>query len=310
VTGYPGKPVRDAVEGCFVHAAVTPTGSFECSNDLINRIHLCTVQSQRSNIQMGVPTDDTQRPERQGWGGDALMTAQEAMLNVSIQRVYSKWYRDYIDQQEKNGQVGYIVPRAGIGDDLVWSSSWVIMPWYQFIHYGDTAVLEENYDAILRYMNYLASQGREDIRPKEMGGNPRFIDYTLDPEITGYLQQSQWGDHLSLAEGYQSWSGLPLSISTAIYYHDIQVMEKMARVLGKEKHVELYQELAGKVLNAFNTKFLNKQEGYYDVGTQATQAWPLFFGMVPEEYEERVINSLLNNLQQRVMWAPNICWMC
>ena len=84
VTGFPGSPLLEALEGRFVQNAVSPMGSFECSNDLINRIHLCTVQSQRSNIQMGVPTDDTQRPERQGWGADALMTSQQAMLNVSI----------------------------------------------------------------------------------------------------------------------------------------------------------------------------------------------------------------------------------
>ncbi|KKK55043.1 hypothetical protein LCGC14_3078550, partial [marine sediment metagenome] len=56
VTGYPGTPGPEAIEGRFVQNAVAPAGSFSCSNDLINRIHLCTVQSQRSNVQMGVPT--------------------------------------------------------------------------------------------------------------------------------------------------------------------------------------------------------------------------------------------------------------
>ncbi len=98
VTGYPGTPTLDAIEGRLAQTAVAPAGSFTCSNDLINLIHLCTVQSQRCNVQMGVPTDDTQRPERQGWGADALMTSQEAMLNMNIQRVYTKWFRDFRDQ--------------------------------------------------------------------------------------------------------------------------------------------------------------------------------------------------------------------
>ncbi|MCK5465809.1 MAG: family 78 glycoside hydrolase catalytic domain, partial [Bacteroidales bacterium] len=153
VTGYPGTPGLEAIEGRFAQNAVAPAGSFSCSNDLINRIHLCTVQSQRSNVQMGVPTDDTQRPERQGWGADALMTAREAMLNMNIQRVYAKWFRDFTDQQDPEGSLGYIIPRPGGGEDLVWTSAFVIMPWYQYIYYGDTAVLTDNYDAILRYMN-------------------------------------------------------------------------------------------------------------------------------------------------------------
>lgn len=296
VTGYPGTPGLDAIEGRFVQNAVAPAGSFTCSNDLINLIHLCTVQSQRSNVQMGVPTDDTQRPERQGWGGDALMTAQEAMLNVTIQRVYAKWFLDFHDQQDQFGRLGFITPRPGIKEDLVWSSAFVIMPWYQYVYYGDTAVLADNYDAILRYMNYLASQGRDDIFPKEKGGNPLFPEAVLQPILPGYLQQSQWGDHLSLADGYHSRSGLPLSISTAIYYHDIQVIEQMARVLGKEEHAEKFKHLALEVKNAFNNKFLNREDGYYDEGSQAAQTWPLIFGMVPKDLEESVFNTLVKDI--------------
>ncbi len=108
---------------------------------------------------------------------------------------------------------------------MVWSSSFVIMPWYQYLFYGDTAVLEENYSAILRYLNYLASQGKLDIQPRERGTNPLFDEPILDPLMTGHLQQSQWGDHLSLSEEWHSRSGLPLSISTAFYYHDVDDIE-------------------------------------------------------------------------------------
>ena len=73
-------------------------------------------------------------------------------------------------------------------------------------------------------------------------------------------------------------------------------MEKMARVLGKTEHAEKFHFIAGKVLNTFNDKFLNKQEGYYDVGSQSTQTWPLFFGMVPEDYEESVMNTLVHDI--------------
>lgn len=52
--------------------AVAQTGTFDCGSDLINKIHRCTLQSQLCNVQMGVPTDDTQRPERLGWGGRRL----------------------------------------------------------------------------------------------------------------------------------------------------------------------------------------------------------------------------------------------
>jgi len=296
VTGYPGKPALEAIEGRFIQNAVKPAGSFDCSNDLINRIHLCTVQSQRSNIQMGVPTDDTQRPERLGWGADALMTAQEAMFNVDIPRIYTKWFQDNRDQQDHLGRISCIVPRAGIEEDMVWSSAFVIMPWYQYVYYGDTAVLAENYASIIRYLNYQSSQGRADIKPKEEGENPIFGEPTLFPYLSGHLQQSQWGDHLSLAKGYKGRSGLPLSITTAFYYHDVQIAEKMAGVLGKKDHQDRFRLIAGEIRNAFNNKFLHKQEGYYDDRSQAAQTWPLFFDMVPKELEKPVMNTLVEDI--------------
>jgi len=192
--------------------------------------------------------------------------------------------------------LGFIVPRPGITEDLVWSSAFVIMPWYQFTHYGDTAVLEENYESILQYMNYLASQGRSDIHPKEMGENPLFPQYELKPNQIGYLQQSQWGDHLSLADEYHSRSGLPLSVSTAIYYYDLQVMRKMAATLGKTEDAETISLLAVEVKDAFNSRFLNRQEGYYDDRSQSAQTWPLLFDLVPDDQEKSVFNTLINDI--------------
>ena len=296
VTGYLGSQEPGNLQGCFVHAAVNPAGSFSCSNDLINLIHLCTVQSQRSNIQMGVPTDDTQRPERLGWGGDALMTSQEAMLNMNMAGVYTKWFRDFRDQQLRDGLVGSIVPRPGIGEDLVWSSSFVLIPWYQYIFYGDTTVLEENYLSVLRYLNYLAHQGSYDIKPRARGSNPLFDELPGDPHLTGHLQQSQWGDHLSLADNFYGRSGLPLSISTAFYYRDIEVMEKIAHILGKNEHAEKYNLLASEVRKAFNDKFLSENENYYDDGSQSAQVWPLYFEIVPKEIEQAVINYLIDEI--------------
>jgi alpha-L-rhamnosidase len=267
------------------------------------------VQSQRCNVQMGVPTDDTQRPERQGWGGDVLMSSQEAMLNLNIQKVYTKWIRDYRDQQDRQGRVSFIVPRAGIEEDMVWSSSFVIVPWYQYIFYSDTSLLKDNYTAILRYMNYLAGKGRSDVKPKESGGNPLFNDTLPEPNLVGYLQQSQWGDHLSLADTYRSRSGLPLSISTAFYYFDVLIMEKMARILDKKDHAEKFHFLAGEIRNTFNNKFLNRQGGFYDDGSQSAQTWPLFFGLVPDDMEKPVMNTLLNDIIEKHKSHPTTGYM-
>jgi alpha-L-rhamnosidase len=145
-------------------------------------------------------------------------------------------------------------------------------------------------------MNFLARSGRASVPPYTKPGNPMLDDTILSPTMIGFLQLSQWGDHLSLSSTYHGRSGLPLSISTAFYYHDVQVMEKIATVLGKADHAAKFHALAIEIMNAFNDRFLNKEKGYYDDGSQSAQAWPLFFGLVPAEWVSAVQRVLIDDI--------------
>jgi alpha-L-rhamnosidase len=298
LTGYPGKPSLETLEGVFVHSGVTPSGSFECGNDLINRIHLCTVQSQRINLQMGVPTDCAQRPERLGWG-DALFSAEETMFNLDAPRLYAKWITDFQDEQEPSGRVPAITPRPGLEEDLVWSSSYLGIPWYQYLHYGDRRILEDHYESMTRYLEYLANQGRAEIVPRPPGTDPLFEPPEAGRPVKGYLQRSQWGDHASLAEDWKVRSGLPFSISTAFYYYNIKLMEKIATALGKRQDAGRYKELASKIRDAFNKKFFDQATNSYDNGSQAPQAFALSFDLVPEGREQAVMKTLLDDMFEK-----------
>ena len=305
VTGYPGKPGPDAVTGCFIRTAVPQTGAFECGHELINRIHRCTLQSQLCNVQMGVPTDDTQRPERLGWGADAWGAAREALYNLWMPRVYQKWVQDFCDQQDESGMVGMIAPQAGAEEDLVWSAAFVLIPWWQYLHYADRLILEENYPALKRYMGFLRRTGVNDVSTAtseevlgkllwRCGKGNRFPDEA----DRGHLQVSQWGDHLCTAEGFASRSNLPLSIATAFYYLDVSVMSKIAAVLGHVEDADSCRALADEIRTAYNERFFDPAVGYYDSGVQSAQAWPLVFGLTPEEHHQRVDGYFTRSIGQ------------
>ncbi|MEI8245157.1 MAG: family 78 glycoside hydrolase catalytic domain [Lentisphaerota bacterium] len=298
VSGFPGTPSLDSLEGCFVHNAVPLTGAFDCGNELINRIHACTVQTQRNNLQSGVPTDCPQRGERLGWGADGWIPAEESMLNFHMPRFYAKWMRDFRDSQTSAGLVGMIVPRAGVEEDLVWSCAYVFIPWEQYRHYGDLRILANHYDSLVKYMDYLENQGRAEIKARPIGTNPLSESAGQESQLKGHLQRSQWGDHLALAEGFSGRSGLPFCISTAFYFRDACVMEQIANALGSTGDARKYARLANNIRDAFNQKFLNKALKYYDDGSQASQAFVIDFGLSPTDYEEDVFNRILNDLAQ------------
>ena len=307
VTGYPGTPGLDTIEACFVRMAVNQIGSFECGHELINKIHRCTVQSQLCNLQMGVPTDDTQRPERLGWAGDAWSFAEEAHYNLDVSRVFAKWIADFYDQQDETGMVGMIVPQAGPEEDLVWSAAFVLMPWWQYVHCGDRRILEESYPYLQRYLTYLARTGLKKVEPRSPDATLKALRWFCAKEQRysseadrGHLQISQWGDHLAINEGSSgARKNQPLSIATAFYFQDVATMARIAEALGKTEDAARYRALAEQIKDAFNERFLEESWGYYDTGCQSAQAWPLAFGMVPETQRESVLGYFTGSVGQR-----------
>jgi alpha-L-rhamnosidase len=152
---------------------------------------------------------------------------------------------------------------------------------------------------LVRYINYLESIGRAEIKPRPLGTDPLYEPLETGTPIPGYLQRSQWGDHISLAEGYSGRSGLPFSISTAFYYYDVKVMEKIANALGKKEDANRFGQLAAAIREAFNRKFFDADANSYDNGSQAPQAFALSFGLVPEGREAAVMKTLLYNVFEK-----------
>ena len=295
ITGYPGIPTLNDLEGQFIHNGVKPAGFFECGNDNINRIHFCTVQSQRSNFQMGVPTDCPQRAERQGWGADGWLSAQEAMLNFDTPRFYDKWVRDFHDEQLPSGLIGMIAPRSGIEEDLIWSSAYIMIPWYQYLKYGDKRILRDHYSSLVKYLDYLAEQGESEVAPRLISAP--FLDFPRKKPLNpGYLQTSVWGDHLSLGEGFKGNRNLPQSITTAFYYYDVHIMAKIAEVLDNKQDFAKFSETAINIKEAYNNRFFNATTNSYDNNTQAPQAYSLALGLVPKGHETEVLQTLLDDM--------------
>lgn len=310
LTGYPGTPQLDTLEACFVHQAVAQTGSFECGHELINKIHRCTVQSQRCNLQMGVPTDDTQRAERLGWCGDAWSYAQEAFYNLHVPCFFTKWIADFYDQQDEEfGLVSFICPLPAIKEDLVWSAAFVLIPWWHYLYYGDRRILESSYSYQKRYIAYLERVGENAIPPLPADRVHKALlpcceDRFPLPENHGYLQRSRFGDHLATHEGSSGFSkDHPRSMATAFYYHDVATMARIAEVLGENQDARDYRALAEKIGRAYNQTFFDPNLGYYDIGCQSAQALAVAFDLVPGEHRGRVVsylNSSVNFRQRRL----------
>ena len=163
-----------------MYSAMPDRCRFSCGDSGVNRLWLNALWGQRSNF-LEIPTDCPQRDERLGWTGDAQIFAPAAMLNMDCLAFFRKYLRDIRDGFTPEGAAPSIAPAVlHINDGAAgWGDAVTLLPCALYRHYGSTAVLTENYEAMKRALNYQLSRSEEFI----IGGEGQFGDW-LAPEET------------------------------------------------------------------------------------------------------------------------------
>jgi alpha-L-rhamnosidase len=173
VEGFPGEPKPDNFTGVVLHSDMPKTGTFECSNPLINQLQHNIVWGQKGNF-VDVPTDCPQRDERLGWTGDAQVFIRTACFNMNVAIFFTKWLEDLSVDQLANGSVPYVVPdviaKTGPGElseakgagSAAWGDAAVICPWALYLSYGDTRILEEQYASMVGWVEFMRGRADED----------------------------------------------------------------------------------------------------------------------------------------------------
>jgi len=266
VTGFPGKPSSDSLRAVFAHTAVPVMGHFECSNDLLNKIWEASRWAYLSNLQ-GIPTDCPHR-EKNGWMGDAHLAAEQAMFNFFPPAVYTKWLNDQEDEQKPDGRLPGIVPTSGWGykwgNGPAWDNAFILIPYYQYLYYGDVAIFHDHYAGMKRYVDYLA------------GRATNFI------VSIGLNDWAPW----------KTKTGAPIT-DTAYFYVDAKIVAFAASLLGKPDETARYNALAENIKAAFNQKFYHADTGLYDKGSQTALSCALYQGLVPPDQHTRVLANLI-----------------
>ncbi|MFW5961593.1 MAG: family 78 glycoside hydrolase catalytic domain [bacterium] len=305
ITGYPGTPNLDDIEGKFVHTNVNSTGSFYCSNQLINKIHENILWGQKSNL-MSIPTDCSQRDERMGWLGDAQLVTEEAAFNFEMAGFFRKYLKDIRDSQKEDGSIPDVVPTYWVlyPADPAWGTACIVMPWYAYLHYNDKRILEENYEMMKKYLDY--------------------HDQISD---NGILKNGKYGDWCPPWHVNSVDTSLEL-VSTWYFYHDTLHLMKIAGILGYEEDKKMYKERTENLKEIFNKEFFEEgsyefkqDEWYYNsmipegiegeelekrkrrmkntfaVESQTSNVLPLYLNMVPEGAKAEVIDTLMHDIK-------------
>jgi alpha-L-rhamnosidase len=266
----PIQLVKEDLCAYFMHSDVPAVGELHSSNNLINRLWWATNNSYLSNL-FGYPTDCPQR-EKNGWTGDGHFAIETGLYNYDGITIYEKWLADHRDEQQPNGVLPDIIPTAGWGygdaNGTDWTSTIAIIPWNLYLFYGDSKALNDNYDNIKAYVNYITGIS------------------------TNGLTTFGRGDWVPVK------SVSPLEYTSSVYYFvDATILSKAAKILGRQKDYRHYSALADKIKEAINAKYFNRETGLYGSGTQTELSMALQWGIVPDSLKKKVAASLAERVK-------------
>ena len=281
LTGFPGKPALSSLQGRVVHDDLPSAGEFVCSNPLLNRIYTNIVWGVAENYR-SIPTDCPQRDERQGWLGDRSEEARGETYLFDDAAFYSKWLQDMADAQKPNGSISDVCPAYWpyFNDDVTWPSTSVILPAMLLGQYGDESIIARHYDSARKWMDHMLGFLTNGIISKDSYG-----DWCVPPESPTLIH----------SEDPNRRTDSPL-LATAYFYHDLRLMERYAKQLGHDAEADRFAQLAEQVKTAFNARFLRRDSGQYDNGTQTSCVLPLAFGLVPDDQREAIFNHLVSKI--------------
>jgi alpha-L-rhamnosidase len=291
LSGYPGTPSCDTLTGIVLHSDIPLTGSFECSDPLLNQLQHNIQWGQKGNF-LDVPTDCPQRDERLGWTGDAQAFVRTATFNRDVAAFFTKWQQDLADAQYPSGAIPPVAPdtaafesRRGSPGGPAWEDAFLICPWTIYLCYGDRRLLETYYDAFARFV--------DDLLGRQPAANPW--------KDTGFWLAGGFGDWLALDGSGKTDGGTPKDlIGLAFFAHDAHLMSRIARVLGKAGDAEKYERLYREVREAFINCFVTP-DGLIAAQTQTACVLALRFDLLPEHLRPVAVRELVRDIERRGM---------
>lgn len=282
-------------------------GTFTCDDERYNQIYDMIEKTVEANM-VGVHTD-CPTIERFAWQEPNHLMASSIFYMKDGSRLWEKFLRDmrYAQHTKDDYFLGFagekvypgdglmpsqcpcyipnVLPVPGMGsfyDIIPWGSTCILGTYWHYLFYGDKKIIEENYDAGMRYFQHLLTKVNDD----------GFINHGL----------GDWGNPKNdLARE---------NIETAFLYADALCLAEFAQVLGNVEDQKKLLEKAEEIKNNYNQKLMvqHPEKGFWCYRcfdhpdeiflTQAAQALPLFWNMVPEDRKEDVVKVLRYTLEK------------
>jgi alpha-L-rhamnosidase len=299
ITGIEKALPLSAVKGMVISSVNELASSYKTSNEKVNKLWENITWSLRGNF-LSSPTDCPQRNERMGWGGDISVFARTSTFLTDASQFLNRHLLNMRDTQREDGRFTDVAPLGGGFGGILWGSAGIVVAWESYQQYGDTKMLKAHYNAM---KNYLA-----------------FLESKIDAE-TGIMNEGPLGDWLS-PEGNKNDNTL---IWEAYYIYDLDLMSKIAAILGKDNDAATFRQKRDQRKTFFHetymdaTTFKTVKSGFItrrrpavgensevgeefagqEMDTQVSYAVPLALGVISDDYKLQFAEHLAEAVMRK-----------
>ena len=258
-------PLEDVTGIALSNCNETGVSAYETSNALVNQLVSNVFWSQRSNF-IAVPTDCPQRDERMGWTGDTQVFARTSTYNYNADQFYNGWMHTMSTSTDEEGHVAYVAPAKNIIFYGMaangWSDAIILLPWQVYQQYADKTIIEENYDAMTRYAEYLE---------------------TTDWKGGGFLGDMDETTYREL-------------VNHAFTAHSLEILSKMAAVIGRDDDAAKYAAAAEQSKASWRELYVT-EDGDLLTPTQTSYLMALAFDLLEEDQRPMIERLLTNDVE-------------
>jgi len=274
-----------------IHSDCKVTSDFVCDNEVLNWLYRAYIRTQLDNMHCSIPSD-CPHIERHGYTGDGQLCAPAVMELLDAKEFYKKWIQDIADCQEKDtGHVQHTAPFVSAGGGPAgWGGAIINVPYYYYKNYGEADVLNQYFDNMLKYVDYMVSRSENGLVWKEekdwcLGDWCSPTEYLLpEPHLKSRVQ---------IPETY---------VNTALFVKQMENLKEIASVIGKEDKVSYLDELIEQSKKMLTIAYYSPMTKDYCGNVQGANGFACDIGLGGED----TIKSTCEKYEKRGMFDTGI----
>lgn len=292
VTGLPIAPSIDMLEGVVLHTDLERTGYLRVDHPLIERLWQNILWTQRSNF-VAVGTDCCNRAERMGYFLDMGVFWGAATFNMDVAAFTRRQLDNARDHQYETGALSSVAPAPAAMYNMYrssdgtatpgWGDGVVILAWTSWRRYGDIGVLEQNWEAMNRGLQFVLDR------------NPNYL------WLNG--RKPDLGDWLAIDEQHFMRPEIPPTtplevFATAHWAHSADLLAQIADALNLTNDATRLRAVHQQVCKAFIEAYIDA-DGQVGNGSQTSYVLALKFNLVPAARRQQVVQRLVEDIRKR-----------